>query len=454
MTAARTPRRPPSPAEAPDDARELGPDEVARLQRRTRGTLMAGQVLAGLGMGSTLSIGAILVAEVSGSPALSGLAATMATLGAALAAIPLARLAARVGRARALATGAALAATGAAVCIAAGGLVSTPLLLAGILLIGVGTAVNLQSRFAAADLAAPATRGRDLSLVVWATTVGAVSGPNLIGPGESLGAALGLPELTGPFLFTIAAQGLAAALYLVALRPDPLRVARRLALEQERRDAAARGADAEQPAAAVDDRAGIRLALIAIALSHATMVSVMAMTPVHLTDHGATLTIVGLTISLHIAGMYALSPVFGVLSDRLGRWGTILLGQGMLVASLLMTGLGAESEGWVVAGLIALGLGWSASTVAGSALLTDSTAPARRTIVQGRSDLLMSGSGAVGGALAGVVLALAGYSGLSFAALALTAVVVGALLLTRTAGRAPRRLPAAQPAADQRAPRR
>ncbi len=440
MTAARTPRRPSAPGEplagAPDLGPELTADVVARLQRRTRGTLMAGQVLAGLGMGSTLSIGAILVAEVSGSPALSGLAATMATLGAALAAIPLARLAARAGRARALATGAALAATGAALCIAAGGLVSTPLLLAGILLIGVGTAVNLQSRFAAADLAAPATRGRDLSLVVWATTVGAVSGPNLIGPGESLGAVLGMPALTGPFLFTIAAQALAAVLYLVALRPDPLRVARRLALEQERRDAAARDAGGGQAAAvAVDDREGIRLALIAIALSHATMVSVMAMTPVHLTDHGATLTIVGLTISLHIAGMYALSPVFGILSDRLGRWGTILLGQGMLVASLLMTGLGAESEGWVVAGLIALGLGWSASTVAGSALLTDSTAPARRTIVQGRSDLLMSGSGAVGGALAGVVLAMAGYSGLSFAALGLTAVVVVALLLTRTAGR-------------------
>ena len=397
---------------------------------------MVGQVLAGLGMGSTLSVGAIFVAELSGSPALSGLAATMATLGAAFAAIPLARLAARVGRARALATGAALAATGAALCIVAGMLASTAVLLGGILLVGVGTAVNLQSRFAAADLAAPATRGRDLSLVVWATTVGAVSGPNLIGPGEVLGASIGLPALTGPFLFTIAAQLLAVVLYLVALRPDPLRVAQRLVREQERRNAAARDASGPVVAVAVDDRPGIRLALITITLSHATMVSVMAMTPVHLTDHGATLTIVGLTISLHIAGMYALSPVFGVLSDRIGRWGTILLGQGMLVASLLMTGLGAESESWVVAGLIALGLGWSASTVAGSALLTDSTAPARRTIVQGRSDLLMSGSGAAGGALAGVVLSMAGYSGLSFAALGLTAVVVAALIRTRPAGRA------------------
>lgn len=413
------------------------PIDVASVQRRVRSTLMAGQVLAGLGMGSTLSIGAILAAEVSGSPAFSGLAATMATLGAALAAIPLARLAGRAGRARALATGALTAAAGAVLAIIAAGLPSFPLLLVGIMLIGVGTAVNLQSRFAAADLAAPATRGRDLSLVVWATTVGAVSGPNLIGPGEQLGAAIGLPPLSGPFLFTVVAQISAATLYLVALRPDPLRLALQLA-----RDAAAAAEAGESVTqAARSDRAGIRLALVALALSHATMVSVMAMTPVHLTDHGASLVIVGFTISLHIAGMYALSPVFGILADRLGRWWTILIGQALLVASLLFTALGAENEAAVVVGLILLGLGWSASTVAGSALLTESTAPERRPVIQGRSDLLMSGSGAVGGLLAGPTLAALGYSGLSFVTLGLVAIVGTLLVLTPRAagGASPRR---------------
>jgi MFS family permease len=411
----------------------LTAETVAAVQRRTRGVLMAGQVLAGLGMGATLSIGAILAAEISGSPAFSGMAATAVTLGAALAAIPLARLARRTGRAPALATGALTAAVGAIVSMTAAGLQSFPLLLLGILLIGSGTAVNLQSRFAAVDLAAPATRGRDLSLVVWATTVGAVSGPNLIGPGESLGAYLGLPDLSGPFLFTVIAQSLAAVLYLVGLRPDPLRIA------EAWRDEQARAARAEEQRSgvaapvvvdAVDDRPGIRLAMLSIALSHATMVAVMAMTPVHLTAHGASLVIVGFTISLHIAGMYALSPVFGILADRVGRRATVLMGQGMLAASLLMTGLGSESEGWVVAGLIFLGLGWSASTVAGSALLTESAAPDRRTIVQGRSDLIMSGSGAVGGALAGVVLAMLGYNGLSFVTMALVATVVVALAIT------------------------
>ena len=411
----------------------LTTETVAAAQRRTRGVLMAGQVLAGLGMGATLSIGAILAAEISGSPAFSGMAATSVTLGAALAAIPLARLARRAGRAPALATGALTAATGAVLAMVAAGVQSFPLLLIGILFIGSGTAVNLQSRFAAVDLASPSTRGRDLSLVVWATTVGAVSGPNLIGPGETLGAYLGLPDLSGPFLFTIIAQALAAVLYLVGLRPDPLAMAAAWRAEQARVARAEEersGVAAPSAVVAVDDKPGIRLAMISIALSHATMVAVMAMTPVHLTTHGASLVIVGFTISLHIASMYALSPVFGILADRVGRRATVLLGQGMLVASLLMTGFGSENEGWVVAGLIFLGLGWSASTVAGSALLTESAAPDRRPIVQGRSDLVMSGSGALGGALAGVVLALLGYNGLSFVAMALVATVVVALVVT------------------------
>src|SRR5690606_24656158 len=137
------------------------------------------------------------------------------------------------------------------------------------------------------------------------------------------------------------------------------------------------------------------------------------MTPVHLVDHGADLVIVGITISLHVAGMFALSPVFGVLSDRVGRERTILIGQVLLIASLLTTSLGAESHLAVVVGLILLGLGWSAATVAGATLVTESAEAERRTRVQGRADLLMSAVAAIGGALAGPVLALIGYAGLA-----------------------------------------
>jgi MFS family permease len=222
---------------------------------------------------------------------------------------------------------------------------------------------------------------------------------------------------------TTIAQASAALLYFFALRPDPVLLA------QERAASAAR---AGKPSAAdvQDNRIMMRTAILSIALSHATMVAVMAMTPVHLVHHGASLAIVGFTISLHIAGMYALAPVFGVLSDRLGRIPTILLGQVILVASLLLTGFGSENEMAVVVGLVLLGLGWSAATVAGSTLLTESTSIARRPQVQGISDLVMSGSGAMGGALAGVALAFLGYDGLSFVALALVAVVFGRVLVT------------------------
>jgi len=405
----------------------LSAADIRSARRRGHAVLISGQALAGLGMGAMFSSGALLVTQVSGSEALSGMAATGTTVGAAIAAIPLAALARRAGRAPSLATGALVAAAGAGVGLLAAVLNNLPLLLIGLVMVGFGTAVNLQSRFAATDLSEPGSRGRDLAFVVWATTVGAVLGPNLIGPADVFGRSLGLPSLTGPFLFTIAAQVVAAGIYFFLLRPDPLKLAERIGRERDAAETALVGIP-------TGDRAGVRTGLIAIALSHATMVGVMSMTPVHLVAHGATLQIVGLTISLHVAGMFALSPVFGWLSDRIGREPVIALGQALFLAALLFVAIGGENQGAVMAGLVLLGLGWSASTVAGSALIAESADPLRRTVIQGRADLLMSASGAVGGALAGPALALLTYEGLGAVAIVLVVVVLAAVGL-RTARR-------------------
>ncbi|MCR2784588.1 MULTISPECIES: MFS transporter [unclassified Microbacterium] len=385
------------------------------IRRRTIGVLAIGQVLGGIAFGATISLGAVLAAEMSGDESLSGLAAAAVTLGAAALAVPLASLAARRGRRLSLSAGMLIALLGVGMVIVAVLLDVFPLLLLAFALIGAGQAANLQSRFAATDLATDASRGRDLSLVVWATTIGAVLGPNLVGPGEALGAMVGMPELTGPYLFTVAAQLLGVALYLVALRPDPLLLAHRLAGEAS--SVARAIVRADQPTAA-------RYAITAIAASHGVMVAVMSMTPVHLMHHGAELSIVGLTISLHIAGMYALSPLFGFLADRAGRVPTILLGQGLLTLSLIVAALGQSSTTLVTIALVLLGLGWSASTVAGSALLTESSSESRRTQRQGRSDLAMNLVGAFGAIAAGGVLGFIGYGGLALVALAAVAVVV------------------------------
>lgn len=403
------------------------------VQRRTVLVLSFGQVLGGIAFGATVSLGALLAADISGNDALSGLATASVTLGAAACAIPLARLAARVGRRRALTLGNLFALVGIAVVILAAALRIFPLLLAGILMIGAGNAGNLQSRFAATDLAAPQHRGRDLSIVVWSTTIGGVAGPLLLGPGEIVGQAVGMPPQTGSYLFSFVAQCAALLLYIVALRPDPLLAAQRLA----------KASTAAAGAVAVDRPRVARYAIFAIAGSHVVMASVMAMTPVHLSHmaHGAggmaaspadVSALVGITIALHVGGMYALSPVFGVLADRWGRLQVVLLGQ-VLLAGALAFAVFTGTEAWgVMVALILLGLGWSAATVAGAALLTEASAPELRTRRQGRSDSLMSLSAAAGSVLAGVVLSNFQYSGLGIAAFVLVVVIVALSPLARS----------------------
>jgi MFS family permease len=380
-------------------------EELIRLRRRTLLLLTVGQILGGLGIGAALSVGALAVNSLVGA-AWSGLAATVMTLGAGVLAVPLAHLAERSGRRVSLSTAALVAGAGALVCVIALSMGSGVLLFAGLGLLGASTTAALQSRFAATDLASAGSRGRDLSLVVWSTTIGAVTGPNLAEPGNRLGEAFGLAPLAGVFLFPLVAQLLAAVIYLIWMRPDPLLESRRLSFEAATRGTAVPGGPG--------DIRLVRVAITVVALSHATMVALMSMTPVHLVHGGASLSVVGFTLSLHVAGMFALSPVFGVLADRLGRLPTIVGGQVLLFASAVITALGSHQTTTVMLGLILLGLGWSASTVAGSALLNDAAPADRRVSLQGRSDLAMNLAGGVGGAVAGPMLAWLTYAGLAW----------------------------------------
>ncbi|MFT3799409.1 MFS transporter [Microbacterium sp.] len=393
------------------------PARVTGIQRRTVRVLSAGQVLGGIAFGATVSLGALLAADISGQDALSGLATASVTLGASLCAIPLARLAARRGRRFALTLGNLLALVGIPIVILAAAVRVFPLLILGVILIGMGNAGNLQSRFAATDLATSERRARDLGTVVWATTIGGVLGPLMLTPGEAVGHALGMPPLTGAYAFSVVAQLCALILYLIALRPDPLLTAQQLARSGEARREHI--VETDRPVAA-------RYAMFAVTGSHVVMAAVMAMTPVHLKhlapDHVTV--IVGVTIALHVFGMYGFSPLFGVLADRWGRIATVLLGQGILVASLLTAALAPDDQWAVLVALFLLGLGWSAATVSGAALLTESTLPAMRPRRQGISDTIMTFSAAMGAVLAGVVLSWIGYGGLALIALVVVVAVV------------------------------
>ena len=391
----------------------------ADVQRRTVRTLVAAQIVGGVGMGSALTVGGLLAEDLSGSKSWSGIAVTAITLGAAVFAIPLSRTATRHGRRAALTAGWALATVASGGVILAAVLGWFPLLIAAFVVLGAGTAANLQSRFAATDLADDAGRARALSVVVWSTTIGAVLGPNLGEPGAVVGRALEVPELAGPFLFSILSFGGAGVILWCALRPDPLVLAR-----TERGGPPPVRRTTRHALATVRRSPGAPLGLATIALGHVVMVSVMAMTPVHMKDHGTALSLVGLTISLHVAGMYALSPAVGWAADRIGCVPVILIGQFVLLLAVFTAGTSGDSTGRTMVGLVLLGLGWSCSLVAGSALLSASVPADERPGVQGVSDLLMNLAGAAGGALSGSILGMSGYGGLNLAAGLLTAPVL------------------------------
>ncbi|WP_075205275.1 MFS transporter [Leucobacter musarum] len=404
-----------------------------RVQRRTVAVLAAATVLGGLGVGASLSAGALLISEVTGNPALSGFGSTMNAVGAALAGIPLARLAARRGRRVALASGNLGAVAGAALVIIAAGAELGGLLFVGLAVLGIAAAVQLQARFAATDLASPAQRARDLSSVVWSITVGAVIGPNLIGPGESIGHALGLHPLSGIFLFTIVAQLAAGLVVWGGLRPDPL-------LEARRRAAVDVGRETELgvvlaapsrtvPSVAPGARTAQILAIAAVAIGHAVMVGIMAMTPLHLTHHGGSIELVGITISLHIAGMYALSPLVGLAAGRFGAVPVVLAGFALLALAAIGTALGGESVPAVQISLVLLGVGWSLVTVAGAALVTALTPAADRPARQGQADTAMNAAGALFGAVSGVLFATGGFPVLSSVAAVL--IVAGVVCTVR-----------------------
>lgn len=416
---------PPSPAEAGTGAPSRAggpPDDDATVPRRPVGALVTSNLLGGVGVASSVAVGALLVEQVGGT-SLAGLGQAGSVLGAAVAAIPLARLAARRGRRLSLAVGYALAVVGAGTVITAAVLSNLPLLLTGLVLFGVAQATNLQSRYAATDGVPPGKRARVMSVVVWATTVGTVVGPNLSASGEALGERLGAPGLAGPYLFSVTGFVLAGVAVLL-LYPNHRPVSSRPAARPVGALASLRWAAGEPTA-----RAGVVL----VAGGHAVMVMVMVMTPLHMQHNGMTLEVVGLVISIHTLGMYAFSPVFGWLTDRLGPVPTAWLG-GAVQALAVVVGFvtaGTDATAVTAVALFLLGLGWSAVTISGSTMIARVPDVGMRVSLQGAADAAMNYAGAGAAALAGPILALGGFPGVNVAGAAVLAVVIVVLGTSR-----------------------
>ncbi|MFG1706861.1 MFS transporter [Nonomuraea sp. M3C6] len=360
-----------------------------------------------MGVAVGLALSSVVVDELSGSTVISGFAGTATVLGAALLALPTARASGRGGRRAGLTLAYVAALAGCAISVAAISLHTWPLLLVGLVLVGGGSAGSLASRYSATDLAPKGRSARHLSLVVWASTIGSVAGPNLAKPADQIGMRLGLVEKAGPFAFSALGFALVLVIIIGFLRPDPLKLARDLNGTED--PGAGRTRTVSTAWQTLRTTPMARRALVMIAISHTAMVSVMSMTPVKLHHDGSNLDVIGLVISLHIAGMYMFSPVVGWLADKAGKVPVLVLGMALLLSAATLAGTAGHRVWQVTAALVLLGLGWSCGLVAGSALVTESVPIERRPAVQGLSDLLMNVCGATGTIIAGAIVGVLSY---------------------------------------------
>jgi MFS family permease len=406
---------------------DLSPSRLAHLRERTIWTLVAGVAIGSTGHIAAVTVGTIVAAEITGSSALAGLPAASVILGSALGSVLLSMLMARRGRRPGLSLGYVISVIGALVATSAVVSHSLPTLILGTMLIGFGNSSNQLSRYAAADLVPLRRRASTIGVVVWGATIGAIIGPNLVAFSGDVALNLGLPELAGPYLVPVVFVGAAAVLSFVMLRPDPFELADQPATDRDRTQPVPRMADLLR-------RPAVIAAIVALVFGQVVMVLIMTMTPLHMTQHGHGLAAVGIVISGHTFGMFALSPLSGRFTDRYGSPIVIAAGLAVLAFSSVLAAI-APPEGGVVLfiALFLLGYGWNLGFVAGSAMLAGNLEIHERTRLQGVTDAFIWSSAAAASLSSGLVVDWAGYATLGLLGAGLIAIPAIVLYGTRTA---------------------
>jgi MFS family permease len=390
----------------------LDPATRAALQRRTLRVLVFAQILSALGS-SGAAAGALLALDITGSESLASLPLAMLVLGSSATVVPISALSRHAGRRIGLTAALAAAALGAAGVVLAGVIGSFVLLCAASAVFGSGNTAVMLARYAAADLSLPAERGRAIGRVVFATTLGGVAGPNLLAPAGGAATALGLPELTGLYAFSGVAFVLAGLVLFVLLRPDPLRIAAASELREAR--AENRTEPIHVPLRRLLASPAAVTGMATVVTANFVMVAVMAMAPVHMAGQGHSLEFVGLVVSMHVAGMFAPSPITGWLTDRIGPLPVAAAGAVLLLVAGVLSAASGHAAPSFALGLFLLGAGWNAGLIAGSTLLASSVPIAQRPRVEGAGELAMGVAAGSATAIAGPVVGLAGYATLAAA---------------------------------------
>lgn len=264
-----------------------------------------------------------------------------------------------------------------------------------------------------------------------------MAGPNLVTPMGKVATAINMPALAGPFILAAVAYILAGLTLFVFLRPDPLLVAKAIAIEQQKQQH-----KLAETTTAVNNkinRIGILVGALVLVLSHVIMVAIMTMTPIHMQGHGSSLSAIGMVIGLHVAAMYLPSLGTGLLVDKICRT-FVVIASGIILATagLVATFAPGDSLLWLTVALVLLGLGWNFGLISGTAIIIDSTTIHNRAKTQGSIDVWVALGGSAGSLLSGVIVAYSSYAFLgtigTYLALLLVPLVIWARFKAKNQG--------------------
>jgi len=391
---------------------------IERQRSRTTWTLFVAVALGSTALYAAFTAAPLVAREIGASRAWSGVPGAASIIGTALGSTVLSWVMARRGRRAGLALGWAIGVFGgvvAAIAVAASAFAGLLLAMA---LIGIGHAATQLSRFAATDIHPEERRPLILGWVVWASTIGAALGPSLLGAGRAAARVFDATPLSGAFVIVVVFY-VVALLCGEALRPDPTE----LAVDDTTTEMSSN-------VSALRSSPHVRAALILMVVGQVAMILIMTMTPVHVSEHGHGLGVVGLVMSSHLIGMFAFAPPIGKLVGRIGSLKTAIIGM-LLLTAAAAGAAGAPPDSSVLIGvsLFLLGLGWCFGFVAGSALLTKGLAYMARVRLQGSVDSIVWAFTAVASLSSGVLLATWSYAVLALIA---GAIVVATLVFTAT----------------------
>jgi MFS family permease len=364
--------------------------------RSVQVVLAAATAVGSVGLAAGGTAGALVAAELTGGSAWAGAPLGAVVIGSAAGAVLISRVTRIAGRNTGLVLGYSVGAVGAGLVVAAMAASNFGLVVVGNVVMGVANAAVFLARYAAPDVVPAAARGRALGVVLTGAAVGAVAGPNLLGPSGDLAAQLGLSRLGG--LYIVAVVAFLAAGAILAL------------LGRRTREPVAGVRFATGRTTRPHPSVGAGNGIFVLAVTNLVMVAVMAIAPLHLVAHGHHLGIVGLIVSIHVLCMFAPAPLAGWLVDRVGAPCVAGIGAALIVViGVIAAFTDPTSAVSLTVVLAVLGLGWCAGVVAGSVMVIDSLPGAQRWRAEGIGEVAMGLAAGVGAPLAGLVVAFGGF---------------------------------------------